>query len=248
MSIKLTKKERRRLRKEGILDLVYNGNVNHNGINLKPVSPRTENQQLVFDKFYDNNLFVHGYAGTGKTYVLLYLALKAVLDPNQPYDRIKIFRSAVATRKIGYLPGSVVSKMESFELPYVDILADLLGREDAYAMLKAKKLIEFHPTSYIRGSTYNDCIVIVDECQNLNWHEFSSLITRCGQNCKYLFVGDSRQSDLERSWERMDIHKMISICDSMPSFDLVCMDIDDIVRSGLVKEFLIHSEQLGYMA
>lgn len=243
MSAKLTKRERRKVRREGI-DL--NEPVVSNGLNLKHVKPRTENQKQIFEKFNDKHLLVHGYAGTGKTYVLLYLALEAILDPTTPYEHIKIFRSAVATRNLGYLPGSVTAKMESFENPYVDILADLFDREDAYAILKHKKIISFNPTSYIRGCTYNNTIVIVDECQNLNWHEFSSLITRCGQNCKYLFCGDSSQSDLIKSSERLDIHKMVEVCQAMPSFDLIHMEIDDIVRSGLVREFLIYSQQLNY--
>jgi len=246
MSTRLTKRQKRQLRNEGI-DLAQPKN---NGcISIKPVVPKTENQKLIFEKFRDSHLFVHGYAGTGKTFVLLYLALKSVLNPNTPYERIKIFRSAVTTRKIGYLPGSVGAKMESFELPYSDILGELIGRDDAYAIMKHSwEIIEFHPTSYLRGATYNNSIILVDECQNLNWHEFSSLITRCGQNSKYLFSGDSTQSDLEKPFERMDIHRMIQICQSMPSFDLIQMDIDDIIRSGLVREFLIHSEMLGYGA
>jgi len=244
MSTRLSKRQRRKLRNDGI-DLKQPPT--HSGVSLKPVAPRTENQNLIFEKFHQNHLFVHGYAGTGKTFVLLYLALKAVLNPNTPYERVKIFRSAVTTRKIGYLPGNVGAKMESFELPYIDIMGELLGRDDAYAILKHSwEIVEFHPTSYLRGATYNNSIILVDECQNLNWHEFSSLITRCGQNSKYLFSGDSTQSDLERPFERMDIHRMIQICQSMPSFDLIQMEIDDIIRSGLVREFLIHSERLGY--
>jgi len=243
MSNKLSKRQKRRIRNEGI-DLVENQK--NNGIYLKPVVAKTKNQEEIFQQFDSNNLMVHGYAGTGKTYVLLYMALKAVLNPSTPYKKVKIFRSAVTTRSIGYLPGNVVAKMESFECPYNDIIADLVGRDDAYTILKHKELIEFHPTSYLRGATYHDSIILVDECQNLNWHEFSSLITRCGQNSKYLFSGDSTQSDLEKPYERMDIHRMISICQAMPSFNLIQMDIDDIVRSGLVKEFLIHSEMLGY--
>lgn len=245
MTHKLSKRQRRRLKNEGLLDVKQPTNT---GIYLKPVVPKTENQELIFENFNKNHLFVHGSAGTGKTFVLLYLALKSVLNPNTPYDRVKIFRSAVTTRRIGYLPGNIVAKMESFELPYDDIVGELVGRDDAYAIMKHKELIEFHPTSFLRGATYNNSIVLVDECQNLTWHEFSSLITRCGRNSKYLFSGDSTQSDLERQYEFLDIHRMIQICESMPSFELVEMEIDDIVRSGLVKEFLIHSETLGYAA
>lgn len=247
MAAKLTKRERRRLRKEGLLDMQYeldvHGNTQSHGFNMKKVTPRTERQSEIFEKFEDNHLMIHGYAGTGKTYVLMYLALQQIMDPSTPYEKLKIFRSAVATRNIGYLPGNVVSKMESFEGPYMDIAADLYGRGDAYAILKHKGMVEFHPTSFIRGSTYNNTIVLVDECQNLNWHEFSSLITRCGMDTKYLFSGDSAQSDLyTRDWQQMDIHRMVSICDAMPSFELVEMELDDIVRSGLVKEFLIYAQ------
>lgn len=242
MSAKLTKRQKRKLRREGFS---YNETVN-TGLELKEIKPITERQQRIFDSFDEKHLFVHGYAGTGKTFVLLYLALKNLLDPNTQYDNIKIFRRAVPTRDIGFLPGTVTAKMESFESPYIDIMGDLFERSDSYAILKHKKLVSFNSTSYIRGSTYNNSIVLVDECQNLNWHEFSSLITRCGNNSKYLFCGDSAQSDLTKNYERMDVHRMVRICESMPSFDLVHMEIDDIVRSGLVKEFLIHSKELDY--
>lgn len=241
--MRLSKRQKRRLRNEGILD---NKQQQNTGISLRSVIPKSANQESIFEKFDTSHLFCHGYPGTGKTFVLLYLAIEAVLDPNTPYERIKIFRSAVPTRNIGYLPGSVVAKMESFELPYHDITAELLGRDDAYAILKHKGLIEFHPTSYLRGATYHDSIVLVDECQNLTWHEFSSLITRCGQNTKYLFSGDSRQSDLIKPYEVLDIHRMIQICEAMPSFELIQMEQNDIIRSGLVREFIIYSEQLKY--
>jgi len=242
MSAKLTKRQKRKLRREGL----YTNDQVNTGLNLKEIKPITKRQQSIFDSFDEKHLFVHGYAGTGKTYVLLYLALNSILDPNSPYENIKIFRSAVPTRDIGFLPGTVTSKMESFESPYIDIMSDLFDRDDAYAILKHKKLVTFNSTSYIRGSTYNNSIVIVDECQNLNWHEFSSLITRCGYDSKYLFCGDSAQSDLIKKFERMDIHRMVRICEAMPSFELVHMEIDDIVRSGLVKEFLIHAKDLEY--
>ena len=242
MSTKLSKRQKRKLRNDGI-DL---NKPQNQGINLKQVAARSENQKDIFEKFHENNLMVHGYAGTGKTYVLLYLALKSVLNPYTPYEKVKIFRSAVATRNIGFLPGNVSGKMESFETPYRDIISDLFERDDAYEILKHTNMVEFHPTSYLRGCTYNNSVILVDECQNINWHEFASLITRCGQNSKYLFCGDSSQSDLERQCELLDIHRMISICQAMPSFELIEMEIDDIVRSGLVREFIIHSQSLGY--
>lgn len=243
MANKLSKRQKRRLLRHEGIDIRES---NTSGIYLKETEPRTKNQQEIFDLFDNNHLMVHGYAGTGKTYVLLYLALRSVLDRSTPYEKVKIFRSAVATRNLGYLPGNAVAKMESFETPYHDIVENLLGRDDAYAILKSKNLVEFHPTSYIRGSTYNNTIILVDECQNLTWHEFSSLVTRVGLGTKIVFCGDSSQSDLQRPFERMDIHRMIEICSCMPSFQLVQMEVDDIVRSGLVKEFLIHADKLGF--
>lgn len=239
---KLTKRQKRLLRHEGI-DIRQPVS---NGLQLKEVVPRTKNQERIFEAFEDNHMMVHGYAGTGKTYVLLYLALRQILDQSSPYHKVKIFRSAVATRNIGYLPGSAATKMESFESPYHDIIGDLIGRDDAYHIFKAKDLVEFCPTSYIRGSTYNNTIILVDECQNLNWHEFSSLVTRVGEDAKVIFCGDSSQSDLDRVRERMDIHKMVDICEKMPSFKLVNMEIEDIVRSEFVKEFLVYADMLGY--
>lgn len=238
MANKLTKRQLRKLRNEQL------NNKPKNSLEIKHISPRTENQKLIFDAFHEKDLMIHGYPGTGKTFVALYLALEEILSGNSSYKMIKIFRSAVATRNIGYLPGKVDDKMESFESPYISICEELFGRSDAYGILKHKGLINFYPTSFIRGCTYNDCIVIVDECQNLSWHEAASLATRYGQNCKYVFCGDSRQSDLKNN--KLDIHKLLKVCEGMSRFECIEMDIDDIIRSGFVKEFIIRTDELGY--
>lgn len=193
---------------------------------------------------HPSKLFVcQDFIVTHNTFISMGLALEQILSGKSPYKKLIIVRSAVATRDIGFLPGNAKEKTSVYEAPYASNAAKLFGRADAYEILKSKGIIEFMPTSYVRGITCDNAIILVDELQNLSYHESSSIITRAGEDCRYILVGDYRQSDL-RGKEKEDVKKIIRICSIMPSFDFVEMGADDIVRSGLVREFILASEKI----
>ena len=189
---------------------------------------------------------IHGLPGTGKTYLSMYLSLSDIISGH--YDKIIIFRSAVATRDIGFLPGSAKDKVKEFEAPYSEICSKLFDRDDIYHLLKMRKMVEFRPTSFIRGITFDNAIIIVDEVQNLNDHEVSSVITRMGNNSKIIMCGDFRQSDfVTKGAEESGIKNLFKTTKLMPSFSHVELGIDDIVRSGIVKEYIQARYELGLL-
>lgn len=202
-------------------------------LSLVEVEPLTPNQVIAFES--DKCLFLHGCAGTGKTFISLYLAFRDVLTTDG-YNQVEIIRSAVPTREMGFLPGTDAEKARVYETPYINISQELFDRGDAYELLKSKNLISFNTTSFIRGTTFNDSIVIVDECQNMTFHELDSIITRVGKNCKIIFCGDFFQSDLQKN---SGIGPFIDIVRNMNSFDFIEFGIEDIVRSDFVKHYLI---------
>lgn len=202
-------------------------------LTLAPVQPLTENQEKVLCS--GKNLVLRGAAGTGKTFLASYLAFKAVLK-DKKFKRVIYFRSAVATRAIGFLPGTEEEKMAVYEAPYVSIATSLFGRGDSYAELKKKRIVEFRSTSFPRGGTIDDAVVIVDEAQNMTYHELDTLITRAGPNTMYYFCGDTLQADLPKS--QSGLEEFMKILRSMKSFDEVEFTIEDIVRGPLVKEYL----------
>ena len=218
-------------------------------LNIEPLTPA---QDKVFaDWANDKNLYLYGAAGTGKTFVALYLALKAVLDEKTPYDKIYIVRSLVATREIGFLPGDHEDKSFLYQIPYKHMvkymfqMADDAAFEMLYSNLKAQGTIDFWSTSFIRGTTFDNSILIVDEFQNLNFHELDSIITRVGENSKIMFCGDASQSDLTKANERTGIVDFLSILRNMSSFGIIEFNAEDICRSGLVKEYIIAKLELG---
>ena len=179
----------------------------------------------------------------------MYLSLKQILgDQESPYKRIVIVRTVVPTRDMGFLPGNTKEKTKVYEAPYYAICTELFGRGDSYEYLKGKNLIEFISTSFIRGITLNDCIVIVDEMQNATLHELDSVITRIGHNCKIIFCGDFRQSDFTREHEKNGLTDFMRVVRSMRSFDLIEFEANDIVRSALVKEYIILKDKMKVIA
>ena len=216
-------------------------------LRLKNIFPKTDNQKKIFSLYSQNkHLLLHGLPGTGKTFLSLYLSLKDLLEKG--YDKIIIFRSAVATRDIGFLPGSAKDKIREFEAPYEEICSKLFDRDDIYSQLKMRKMIEFRPTSFIRGITFDNSIIIVDEVQNLNDHEVSSVITRMGNNSKIIMCGDFRQSDfVTKGSEESGIYNLFKTIKLMPSFAHTELGIDDIVRSGIVKEYIQARHELGLL-
>lgn len=219
---------------------------------LLPIEAKTETQQKVFDAYADGKcIYSYGVAGTGKTFVPLYLALKEVLDENTPYEKVYIVRSLVATREIGFLPGTHEDKASLYQIPYKKMVQYMFEMPDdasfdmLYENLKNQETISFWSTSFLRGTTLDDCIVIVDEAQNLNFHELDSIMTRVGSNCKIMFCGDARQSDLVKSAEKDGIIDFQRILQNMPEFEVIEYGIEDIVRSGIVKSYIITKLNLG---
>ena len=219
---------------------------------LVDINPITDNQKRLFDSYgAGKHIIAYGAAGTGKTFITLYNALKDVLNENTPYDKIYIVRSLVATREIGFLPGDHEDKSSYYQIPYKHMVKYMFQMpsdadfEMLYGNLKAQDTIKFWSTSFLRGTTLDNSIVIVDEFQNLNFHELDSIITRVGENTRIIFCGDASQSDLVKTNDRNGIVDFMNILRKMPSFDIIEFGIDDIVRSGLVKEYLTAKIEMG---
>ena len=219
---------------------------------LRDIDPITDNQKLLFDSYAQGkNLVAYGAAGTGKTFITLFNALQEVLDPSTPYDKIYIVRSLVATREIGFLPGDHEDKSSLYQIPYKNMVKYMFEMptdtdfEMLYGNLKAQGTISFWSTSFIRGTTLDNAIIIVDEFQNLNYHELDSIITRIGQNSKIMFCGDATQTDLLKTNEKNGVIDFMKILRIMPSVDIVEFGVEDIVRSGLVKEYLLANMEMN---
>jgi predicted ribonuclease YlaK len=219
---------------------------------LIDIEPLTENQKVLFESYSnDKNIVAYGAAGTGKTFITLYNALCDVLDERSPYEKIYLVRSLVSTREIGFLPGDHEDKSSLYQIPYKNMVKYMFQMpsdadfEMLYGNLKTQETISFWSTSFIRGTTLDNCIIIVDEFQNLNFHELDSIITRVGENSKIMFCGDATQSDLVKTNEKNGIVDFMKILRVMPSFDVIEFGVDDIVRSGLVKEYIIAKIELG---
>ena len=219
---------------------------------LLDIEPLTDNQRKLFES-YDagKHLVAHGVAGSGKTFLCLFKALQDVLSEYTPYEKVYIVRSLVPTREIGFLPGSHDDKASLYQIPYKNMVKYMFQMpsdadfEMLYGNLKAQETISFWSTSFIRGTTLDNCIIIVDELENLNFHELDSIITRVGENTKILFCGDASQSDLIRQNERNGIVDFMNVLRLMPSFDIIEFEVADVIRSGLIKEYIITKMELG---
>ena len=197
------------------------------------------------------NMFLFGAAGTGKSFVTMYLALRDILDEKTPYNKLYVVRSLVPTREIGFLPGDHEDKANLYQIPYKNMVRFMFEMPDdpsfemLYANLKAQDTVSFWSTSFIRGTTIDNSIVLVDESENLNFHELDSIITRLGVNSRIIFAGDAAQTDLTKAHEKTGIMDFKKIIDDMDEFESIEFGIDDIVRSGLVKSYLISKINLG---
>ena len=219
---------------------------------MRSIEPLTDNQKELFRCYKnDQNLVAYGCAGTGKTFITLYNALRDVLDEKTPYEKIYLVRSLVATREIGFLPGDHDDKSSLYQIPYKNMVRYMFEMPtDAdfdmlYGNLKTQGTISFWSTSFIRGTTLDNAIIIVDEFQNLNYHELDSIITRVGEGSKIMFCGDATQSDLIKSAEKNGIADFMKVLRIMPSTDIVEFGVEDIVRSGLVKEYILAKMELN---
>lgn len=238
---RLTKQQKRQLRIEQ--------RENRNRLKLLDIIPLTANQKKAFNAYYsEKHLFLHGIAGTGKTFISSYLAIKDV--EQEYYDKLVYYRSTVPSRDMGFMPGNIKEKMRLYEAPYYSIFKRLYGRSDAYDILKQKEMVEFESTSYVRGITIDDSVVIVDEAQNLSPQELNSLMTRVGDNCKIIFCGDIRQTDLTKRHDPSGLVDFYKIVQHMNSFEVVEFGVEDIIRSPLVKEYILarlHLENNGHI-
>ena len=211
-------------------------------LSLANINPLTENQHKAFKEFdNDQNLILHGSPGTGKSFISLYLALDDFFNGKNGIQKVVIIRSAQASKNIGFLPGTAKQKMEVYESPYVSICTQLFGRGDAYSILKQKGIVEFESTSFLRGMTIDNAIIIIDEGQNSNFMELKTVLTRVGENTRVIVCGDTKQDDLTsaRFSEESGLPLIIRISKKMESISLVEFSVNDIVRSGFVKEFII---------
>jgi|TARA_B110000902_G_scaffold69853_1_gene82748 predicted ribonuclease YlaK len=228
-----------------------NKEINHN--NLVAVKPITDNQKVVFESFNkkSKNQFLFGAAGTGKTFCALYLALRSVMDLKTNYEKVILVRSLIPTREIGFLPGDEEDKAALYQVPYQNMVQFMFEQPNTqafsnlYDRLKGQGTLYFLSTSFLRGLTFDNSIIIVDECQNMNFHELDTIITRVGQDSKIMFCGDFDQTDLQRTNERNGLHDFLRILEEMEEFNCTEFTIGDIVRSGFVRSYLINKIKLG---
>lgn len=249
----MAKKEKRKSPLRGPVDTVANmssnmaNNMTVKHGHLQPIEPLTANQELACDSWDEgDNLVLTGTAGTGKTFLALSLAMEAVLDESTFQDKVVIIRSIVATRDPGHLPGTKAEKEDAFTAPYKALCTEVFNDKTAYAKLVMAKKLEFESTSFIRGLTWNNAVVIVDEMQNLNFHELDTVITRIGRDCKVIFSGDYKQTDFRYQDEKDGIVKFLNILEQMKDFSIVTFTWEDIIRSDFVRDYIMTKEMLGY--
>ena len=220
---------------------------------MTKIEPLTPNQEKLFKAWDEGkHLFIYGAAGTGKTFCALYKALADTISDLPKYEGIYLVRSLVATREIGFLPGDAEDKASLYQIPYKHMVKYMFEASSdsefdmLYGGLKAQETVKFWSTSFLRGVTLDNSVIIIDEMQNLNFHELDSIITRVGEGSRIVFAGDAMQSDLTRANEKNGIHDFMRILEAMPdSFEMIEFTTDDIVRSGLVREYLVAKDQLG---
>ena len=223
-----------------------------NSSTMVSVKPITDTQKIVFETWKKGqNQFLFGAAGTGKTFISLYLALKDIFDQKTKYEKVILVRSLIPTRDIGFLPGDEEDKSALYQVPYQNMVQFMfeMPNEQAfnslYDKLKGQGSLYFLSTSFLRGLTFDNSIIIVDECQNLNFHELDTIITRVGQDSKIVFCGDFDQSDLLKHNEKNGLHDFLRILEEMEEFNCSEFSIGDIVRSGFVRSYLINKTKLG---
>ena len=213
---------------------------------LKEIKPLTVNQEKTFSEYKKgNHLVLSGTAGSGKSFLALYLALNQVLTIGSEYEQLIIIRSAVPTRDLGFVPGSLEEKAKIYEAPYQNITNELFSRGDAYDLLRNKNIIDFGTTSFLRGLTFSHCIIIFDEFQSATFHEIDSLLTRVGNNCKFILCGDCKQNDLNMKKEKSGFGDAMKILERLYDVSHIEFGIDDVVRSGFVKSYIIQKEKLS---
>jgi phosphate starvation-inducible PhoH-like protein len=215
-------------------------------LSLKTIKPLTANQEKTFEAYAeDNHLVLSGSAGSGKSFLALYLSLKELLEKGSMYKKIIIIRSAVPSRDIGFVPGTLEEKSKIYQEPYMNIVNELVQRGDAWHFLINKEIIEFQTTSFLRGLTFRDCIIIFDEFQSATFHEIDSVLTRVGENCRFVLCGDYAQNDLNNKKEKSGFQDAVKVLAKLPDVAQINFTIDDVVRSGFVRSYLMEKERQG---
>ena len=241
---RLSRREKQRLAR----DQDHMVTILNNKFGMRQIRPLTQTQSDLFDAYKQGyNLAAIGTAGTGKTMCAMYLALNDVMQ-KRGYDKIIVVRSAVQTREQGFMPGSKEQKEALYSVPYSDIVNDLFDRGDAYKILETKGMVQFMTSSFVRGLTFDNAIIIVDECQSITYHELDTIITRVGESSKIIFCGDTKQDDLNISKNRADVSGLgdfLRVLNKVPSFKTIKFTAEDIVRSGLVKEYILAKETVA---
>lgn len=242
---RLTKKQKRTMRQQGIID--QEGKLRERVFKVNPeIAALTAGQSAAWEAWQEEyNLILHGSAGTGKSFLGMYFAFYDLLDKSSPRKKVYVIRSTVSTRDQGFQPGNKNEKEAVYETPYPSICNQIFGRGDAYTILKQKNMVEFTSTSFLRSVTLDDAYIVVDEAQNMNYGELSTVITRAGENTKFVFCGDTHQNDLtHKKSDQSGLIPFMKIVENMNSFDIIEFNEDDIVRSGLVKEFIVTENKL----
>jgi len=214
---------------------------------LKKISPLTRNQERAFQEYSKgNNIVMSGCAGTGKSFLAMYLALNDLLQDKSYYNRIVIIRSAVPSRDLGFVPGTLEEKSKIYQDPYIQIVNELVGRGDAWHFLLHKEIVQFQTTSFLRGLTFTDSILFFDEFQSATFHEIDTVLTRVGENCRFILCGDYRQTDLNTKKESSGFGQAVQILDRIDNTSHITFGMEDVVRSGFVREYLMQKEKLGF--
>jgi predicted ribonuclease YlaK len=213
---------------------------------VKKIKPLTENQEKTFNEYEEgNHLVLSGSAGSGKSFLAMYLGLKDLLQENSHYNKLIIIRSAVPSRDLGFVPGTLEEKAKIYQEPYMNIVNELIGRGDAWHFLMNKEIVQFQTTSFLRGLTFSDCIIVFDEFQSATFHEIDTVLTRVGDNCRFMLCGDFNQNDLNIKKEKSGFTDVIKILDKLDNIAHIKFGIQDVVRSGFVREYLKAKEELS---
>lgn len=241
-------RRQKKLAEKGLMKTQRQQTIKQQHFDLNSIYPITDNQIKTFNAFErGDNLFLHGCAGTGKTFISIYLALKEIMDGRTRRTKLVIIRTAQSSKDIGFLPGNEKEKLAVYEAAYRAICSELFHRDDAYDILKQKGIIEFHSTSFLRGTTIDDAIILIDEVQNMRQQEWFTVLTRTGDKSRVILCGDTKQDDLtsERYKEKSGIDPLIKVFSIMENSSLIQFDLDDIVRSGFVRELILAAYKLG---
>lgn len=212
--------------------------------NMRDIKPITDSQIEAYEQWdKGRNLILSGAAGSGKTFIALYLALQELIKNRK--KRLVILRSVVPTRDIGFLPGTQEEKEAAYLTPYIGVISEIFKNNPTlFTSFLKNGTIEFLTTSYIRGITLKDAIVVVDEFQNCNFHELDSIITRIGKGSRVIFSGDYYQSDFTNRKEKEGIGEFLKIIESLKHFEKIEFTWKDCVRSGMVRDYLMTKEKM----